>query len=107
MVNLSPAAPSYDIIITGELDANGNAVTLPTAPFQFAVSDPSLGSFKVNPDGLSGTFTSSGVAGSGAVVMTDPNVPSVTAASSFTMALPPPPPPVPASIQFTESPAHA
>jgi len=108
MVALTPTDNAYDIVITGELDANGNPVTLPTIAFGFAVSDPTLGIFTVNADGKSGTFVANPLTATatGFITMTDPVV-GITAQSHFTYTVPPPPPPPPAAtIQFTESAPH-
>lgn len=109
MVQLDPVNNAYDIIITGELDANGSPVTLPTVAFGFAVSDPTLGIFTVNEDGRSGTFVATKTlpaTATGFITMTDPVV-GITAQSHFTFTVPPPPPPPPAAtIQFTESAPH-
>jgi hypothetical protein len=110
MVNLTPALSAYDIVVTGELDASGNPVTLPTVAFQFAVNDPTLGIFTVNADGKSGTFVANAaqtVSSAGFITITDPIV-GITTQSHFTFTVaPPPPPPVAATIQFSESTPHA
>jgi len=109
MVNLTPAASAYDIVVTGELDASGNAVPLPSVAFGFAVNDPALGILTVNADGRSGTFVANAAqtaSSSGFITITDPVV-GITAQSHFTFTVPPPPPPpVAATIQFTESAPH-
>lgn len=106
MVQLTPTDSAYDIVITGELDANGNPVTLPTVAFGFAVDDPNHGIFTVNADGKSGTFVANkALTGTttGFITMTDPVV-GITAQSHFTYTVPPPAPA--ATIQFTESAPH-
>jgi hypothetical protein len=108
MISLDPVNNAYDIVVTGELDANGSPVTLPTAAFGFAVNDPTLGTFVAGADGRSGTFTAAkGTASTaGFVTITDPVV-GITAQSHWTFTVPPPPPPPPAAtIQFTESAPH-
>src|SRR5258707_429744 len=100
MVNLTPALSAYDIVVTGELDASGNPVTLPTVAFQFAV----------NEDGKSGTFVANAAqvaSSAGFITITDPIV-GITTQSHFTFTVAPPPPPPPAAtIQFSESTPHA
>lgn len=106
MVQLDPVNNSYDILVTGELAADGvTPVALPSIAFGFAVSDPSLGIFTVNADGRSGTFVAKKPAATSAgfITITDPVV-GITAVSHFTMTVPPPP--VAATIQFTESAPH-
>ena len=104
MVNLTPVNSAYDIMIIGELAADGKTpVPLPSVAFIFSVSDPTLGIFTVNADGKSGVFVSSGKAGSGSVMMIDPVVSTCTAVSQFSFVIPPTPP---SSIQFTESAPH-
>lgn len=107
MVALTPALSAYDIVITGELAADGKtSVPLPTVAFGFAVSDPTLGIFTVNADGKSGTFVANAAqtaSSAGFITMTDP-VAGITAQSHFTFTVPPL---VPATIQFTESAPHA
>ena len=109
MVALDPVNNAYDIKVTGELDANGNAVTLPTIAFGFTVSDPNLGIFTVNADGLSGTFVANKAqtaSSAGLVTIKDPVV-GITVDSHFTFTVPPPPPPPPAAtIQISESAPH-
>ena len=109
MVSLDPVNNSYDIVVTGELDVNGNSVALPTVAFGFAVSDPNLGIFTVNADGKSGTFVANKAqtaSSAGSITITDPVI-GITAVSHFTFTVPPPPPPpVAATIQFAESAPH-
>jgi hypothetical protein len=110
MVALTPTDSAYDIVVTGELAADGvTPVPLPTIAFGFAVSDPNLGIFTVNADGKSGTFVankSQTASSAGFITITDPVV-GITAQSHFTFTVPtPPPPPTAATIQFTESAPH-
>lgn len=108
MVQLDPTNNAYDIKVTGELDANGSPVALPTIAFGFTVNDPALGIFTVNADGLSGTYVMNKVAAStaGFVTIKDPVV-GITIDSHFTFTVPPPPPPPPAAtIQIAESAPH-
>lgn len=110
MVSLDPTNNAYDIVVTGELAADGTtSVPLPTVAFGFAVDDPSHGIFTTNADGRSGTLVApkgATASFSGIVTITDPVV-GITAQSHFTFTVPPPPPPpTAATIQFTESAAH-
>jgi hypothetical protein len=110
MVALTPTNNAYDIVITGELAADGvTSVPLPTVAFGFAVNDPTLGIFTVNADGKSGTFVATKTqtaSSAGFITMTDPVV-GITAQSHFTFTVPPPPPPpTAATIVFTESAPH-
>ena len=105
MVALDPTNNAYDIVVTGELAANGAPVPLPSIAFQFAVNDGNLGIFTVNADGKSGTFVANKaqtVSSTGFITITDPVV-GITAQSHFTFSVPVP---VAATIQFTESAPH-
>lgn len=96
MVTLT-TVQEYTMTVTGETDAKGHSVPLPTLAFIFRLSDATLGILTSNADGVSATFVAQKV-GVGNITVTDPSNSALTAVSNFTITAAPA-----VAIQFTES----